>query len=40
MFLSKQKNGTYYIIYEKMNGRRGCKSAITKFKKIALKKWN
>jgi integrase len=38
MFLSKHKNGTYYIIYEKMNGRRGCKSTKTKLKKVALKK--
>jgi integrase len=38
MFLSKHKNGTYYIIYEKMNGKRGCKSTKTKLKKVALKK--
>jgi len=38
MFLTKHKNGTYYIIYEKMNGKRGTKSTKEKLKKRALKK--
>ena len=38
MFLSKHSNGVYYIIFEKMNGKRGSKTTKEKLKTKALKK--
>jgi len=37
MFLSKRKNGIYYIFYDKQNGNKTCKSTGTKLKSEALK---
>ncbi len=37
MFLSKRKNGIYYIFYNKPNGNKTCKSTETKLKSEALK---
>jgi integrase len=37
MFLSKRKNGIYYIVYDQPNGKRTCKSSGTKYKAEALK---
>ncbi|MBT8386932.1 MAG: hypothetical protein KJO12_05925, partial [Ignavibacteria bacterium] len=38
MFLSKNKSGTYHIIYQKPDGRRGSKSTKEKLKSKAIKK--
>jgi integrase len=38
MFLSKHSNGTYYIIYEKPNGKRGTKTTGERLKSKAIKK--
>lgn len=38
MFLSKKSNGIYYIIYEKLNGKRSSLSTKTSYKKIAEEK--
>ena len=40
MFLSKHSNGTYHIIYEKPDGRRGTKSTKETIKSKAIKKLN
>lgn len=37
MFLSKRKNGIYYIYYDQLNGKRTSKSTGTKYKSEALK---
>lgn len=37
MFLSKRKNGKYYIFYEGSNGKRTCISTKTKYKSEAVK---
>ena len=40
MFLTKHKNGNYYVIYVKQNGKRATKSTRTKLKSVAIKRLN